>query len=42
LVARKHGRHSWGIDLSAAYLDMARERLGQLALPGWSGAAAGG
>jgi DNA modification methylase len=34
LVARKHGRHSIGIDLSAAYLDMARERLGQLALPG--------
>jgi DNA modification methylase len=34
LVARKHGRHSWGIDLSAAYLDLARERLGQLALPG--------
>jgi transcriptional regulator with XRE-family HTH domain len=42
LVARKHGRHGWGIDLSAAYLDLARERLGQLALPGWSGAAAGG
>jgi DNA modification methylase len=34
LVARKHGRHSWGIDLSAAYLELARERLGQLALPG--------
>jgi DNA modification methylase len=33
VVARKHGRHSWGIDLSATYLEMARERLGQLALP---------
>jgi DNA modification methylase len=42
VVARKHGRHFVGVDLSAAYLDLARERLGQLALPGWSGAAAGG
>jgi SAM-dependent methyltransferase len=37
LVARKHGRHSIGIDLSAAYLELARERLGQLALPGLVG-----
>jgi DNA modification methylase len=37
LVARKHGRHFIGIDLSAAYLDLARERLGQLALPPMAG-----
>jgi DNA modification methylase len=42
LVARKHGRSFIGIELSEAYCRMARERLGQLALPGWSGAAAGG
>jgi DNA modification methylase len=42
LVARKHGRHSIGIELSAEYCRMQVERLGQLALPGWSGAAAGG
>jgi DNA modification methylase len=42
LVARKHGRHFVGIDLSEPYLEMGRERLGQLVLPGWSGAAAGG
>jgi DNA modification methylase len=34
VVARKHGRHFIGIDLSEPYLAMARERLGQLALPG--------
>jgi DNA modification methylase len=34
VVARKHGRHFIGVDLSESYLAMARERLGQLALPG--------
>ena len=31
-VARKHGRHAIGIDLSASYLELAARRLQQLSL----------
>ena len=37
LVARQLRRHGIGGDLSAAYLDIARERLGLKALAAWEG-----
>ena len=35
IVARKHGRHGIGLDISMEYLDLAKERLGLKALEEW-------